>query len=81
MPAPLQSTSVAVLRVVHVSWRCGGHRKSDAAKYRRRNVIERCVSWLKECRRVATRYDKLGVNYRAMIELAIVQRLVRLLCR
>lgn len=60
--------------------RVGGHRKFDKAKYKGRNVVERCVSWLKECRRVATRYDKLGVNYLAMVELAIIQRLVRQLC-
>ena len=61
--------------------RVGGHRKFDAAKYKRRNVVERCVSWLKECRRVATRYEKLGVNYHAMVDLAIIQRLMRLLGR
>ena len=29
----------------------------DRATYRRRNVVERCIGWLKECRRVATRYE------------------------
>jgi len=57
--------------------RVGGHRAFDRAKYRRRNVVERCVSWLKECRRVATRFEKLAVNYLAMIDLAIIQRLLR----
>lgn len=58
--------------------RVGGHRGFDKAKYRRRNVVERCVSWLKECRRVATRFEKLAVNYLAMIDLAIIQRLLRI---
>ena len=57
--------------------RVGGHRGFDRAKYRRRNVVERCVSWLKECRRVATRFEKLAANYVAMIDLAIIQRLLR----
>jgi transposase len=57
--------------------RVGGHRSFDRTKYKRRNVVERCVSWLKECRRVATRYEKLALNYLGMIDLAIVQRLLR----
>jgi len=57
--------------------RIGGHRNFDKTKYKRRNVVERCVSWLKECRRVATRYEKLAVNFLGMIDLAIVQRLLR----
>lgn len=57
--------------------RVGGHRGFDHAKYRQRNVVERCVNWLKDCRRVATRFEKLAVNYLGMIELAIIQRLLR----
>ncbi len=48
-------------------------------KYRRRNVIERCIGWLKWCRRVATRYEKLAESYLAMVKLAIIQRCNRLL--
>ena len=57
--------------------RAPGHRGFDQEKYRRRNVALRCVNWLKECRRVATRFEKLARNYVAMIDLAIVQRLLR----
>jgi len=57
--------------------RIGGHRGFDKAKSRRRNVVERCVGWLKECRRVATRFEKLAVNDLGMIDLAIIQRLLR----
>jgi len=49
------------------------------SKYRRRNVVERCIGWLKECRRVATRYDKLACHYLAMVKLAMIQRCLRLL--
>jgi transposase len=42
-------------------------------------VVERCVGWLKECRGVATRYDKLAVTFEAMVKLAMIQRYLRLL--
>ena len=42
----------------------------DAERYRQRNVVERCVGWLKQWRAVATRYDKRAVNYRAGVVLA-----------
>ncbi len=48
-------------------------------KYRRRNVVERCIGWLKWCRRVATRYEKLAESYLAMVKLAMIQRCNRLL--
>jgi transposase len=35
--------------------------------YRGRNVIERCFNRLKHWRRLATRYEKLGVNYVAVL--------------
>jgi transposase len=44
----------------------------DREAYRRRNVIERCVNRLKQSRRVATRYDKLAVRYRAFVVLAAI---------
>lgn len=52
--------------------------KFDREAYRRRNVVERCVGWLKECRRLATRYEKLAVNYLAVIDLAMIQRYLRI---
>ncbi len=42
----------------------------DAATYRRRNVVERCVNRLKQWRGVATRYEKRAANYRAMVVIA-----------
>lgn len=44
--------------------------------YRRRNVIERFIGWLKENRRIATRYDKTIESYRAMIHIAILKMLL-----
>lgn len=49
----------------------------DAVAYRRRNVIERCVGWLKESRRIATRFEKLALNYLAMLKLELIRRYLR----
>ena len=38
--------------------------------YRARNSIERFFNKIKQCRRVATRYDKLAANYLAFVQLA-----------
>jgi transposase len=38
--------------------------------YRARNLVERFFNKIKQCRRVATRYDKLAANYLAFIQLA-----------
>ena len=48
--------------------------KFDRKAYRQRNVIERCIGWLKECRRLSTRYEKLAENFLAMVTLAMIQR-------
>jgi transposase len=50
----------------------------DAAAYRRRNVVERCVGRLKEMRRVGTRYEKLATNFMAMLTLAMIVLYLRL---
>jgi transposase len=44
----------------------------DQATYRERNRVERCINRLKQFRRVATRYEKLAVNYLAMITIAAI---------
>jgi len=49
----------------------------DRPKYRQRNVIERMFGWLKEKRRVVTRFDKLAKSYGAMVSLACVMRCIR----
>ena len=47
------------------------------AVYRQRNLIERFFNKLKQYRRIATRYDKLGASFRAFIQLAIVRISIR----
>ena len=51
----------------------------DAVAYRRRNVIERCVNRLKECRRMATRFEKLAASYLALVHVAMLRDWLRLL--
>ena len=49
----------------------------DKASYRRRNIIERAIGWFKWCRALATRFDKLAVNYVALWIVANIQFLLR----
>jgi len=51
----------------------------DRESYRRRNVIECCMGWLKTCRRLATRFEKLALHFLAMVKLAIIRRYLRIL--
>jgi len=41
--------------------------------YRARNLVERFFNRIKQCRRIATRYDKLAANYLAFIKLAAIR--------
>jgi transposase len=41
--------------------------------YRARNLIERFFNKIRQCRRVATRYDKLAANYLAFVKLALIR--------
>ena len=50
----------------------------DVEQYRKRNIIERLIGWLKECRRVFSRYEKTAINFRGMIKMAIVQRYLKI---
>ncbi|QHF29155.1 IS5 family transposase [Pseudomonas sp. R32] len=49
----------------------------DRPKYRQRNIIERMFGWLKENRRIVTRFDKLAKSYAAMVSLACAMRCLR----
>jgi transposase len=44
----------------------------DPHKYKGRNVIERSFNTLKNWRGIATRYDKLGITFRAAVVLAAI---------
>ena len=47
-------------------------RRFDRAAYRERNRVERLVGRLKQCRRVATRYEKRAGHFLAMVTLAAI---------
>lgn len=53
----------------------------DRVRYCNRNVVERSLGWLKECRALATRYEKLAVHYLGLVHLAIIERYLRILTR
>lgn len=44
----------------------------DKELYRLRNQVERLINRLKQNRRVATRYEKRGANYAAMVTIAAI---------
>lgn len=51
----------------------------DKQTYRQRHVVEQCVGWLKEYRRIGTRFQKLAVNFHGMLQLAMIRRYLKLL--
>lgn len=51
----------------------------DRLAYRGRCVAEQCVGWLKEFRRIGTRFEKLAVHFHGMLQLAMIRRYLRLL--
>ena len=57
----------------------GDEDEFDKVTYKRRGVIECCIGWLKECRALATRFEKLAVNYLGNVRLAFILRYLRLL--
>jgi transposase len=51
----------------------------DAAAYKGRNLVERCVGRLKRMRRLGTRYEKRAANYAAMLTLGMAVLYLRTL--
>lgn len=56
-----------------------GRVKFDKAAYRQRAAVEQCVGWMKESRRIGTRFEKLAVNFHGMLQLAMIRRYLKLL--
>jgi transposase len=50
----------------------------DKDLYRDRNIVERLIGWLKECRRIFSRFEKTAKNFAGMIKMACIQRYLRL---
>lgn len=51
----------------------------DKERYRRRNIVERLIGWLKECRCVFARFEKTAINFCGMIKMAFIQRYLKML--
>lgn len=51
----------------------------DQARYRQRNIVERLIGWLKECRCVFARFEKTALNFAGMINMAFIQRYLKIL--
>lgn len=65
-----QILSVIPKRSMNRKPRPGRPREFDKSTYQQRNVIERVFGWLKEKRRIGTRYEKLATSFSAMITVA-----------
>jgi transposase len=50
----------------------------DKEAYRRRSVVECLIGWLKECRRVFSRFEKTAKNFGGMLKMSFIQRYLRL---
>ena len=48
--------------------------------YRRRSIIEQLIGWLKESRRILSRFEKTATNFGGMIKMAFIHRYLRLIC-
>jgi transposase len=51
----------------------------DKKTYKKRSRIECAVGWLKECRRLGTRYEKLAVSFLAFMKLAFMLKYLKIL--
>jgi transposase len=50
----------------------------DREAYRGRSIVECLIGWLKECRRICSRFEKTAQNFGGMIKMAFIQRYLRL---
>lgn len=46
----------------------------DREAYRNRNVVERLIGWLKESRRILSRYEKTAKNFGGMLTLSFIRQ-------
>lgn len=51
----------------------------DQERYRNRNIVERVIGWLKEYRRVFSRFEKSAKNFGGMVRLGFIQRYLKTL--
>ena len=49
----------------------------DREVYRDRNIVERLIGWLKESRRIFSRFEKSAKNFAGMLTLACIRQYLR----
>jgi transposase len=49
----------------------------DRDAYRQRNIVERLIGWLKESRRIFSRFEKTAKNFGGMLKIAFIQQYLR----
>lgn len=49
----------------------------DRDAYRKRNIVERLIGWLKESRRIFSRFEKTAKNFGGMLKMAFIQQYLR----
>ena len=52
----------------------------DKQAYRRRSIVEQLIGWLKESRRIFSRFEKTAKNFAAMLKMAFIHRYLRAMC-
>ena len=50
----------------------------DRETYRSRNIVERLIGWLKESRRIFSRFEKTAKNFGGMLKMAFIRRYLSL---
>jgi len=50
----------------------------DRGLYRARNIVERLIGWLKENRRIFSRFDKTAKNFGAFLKMAFIRQYLKL---
>ena len=53
----------------------------DRQAYRDRNIIERLIGWLKENRRIFSRFEKTAKNFGGFLKMAFIHRYLNLVTR
>lgn len=51
----------------------------DKEAYRRRSIVENVIGWLKENRRIFSRFEKSAKNFGGFVKMAFIHRYLRLL--
>ncbi len=49
----------------------------DKEAYRQRNIVERLIGWLKESRRILSRFEKTAKNFGGMLTLAFIRQYLK----